>query len=51
MCRRKLYLGLEYVRTILELALQHPDAKDEAKRMIHYLGSRGFLDFRDLLEQ
>ncbi|WP_322793331.1 hypothetical protein [Bellilinea sp.] len=47
----KLYLGLEHVRTILGLALQHPDAKDEAVRMIHYLGSRGFLDFHDLLEQ
>ncbi len=40
----------DHVRRILEVGLQHPSAADEAERVIHYLGSRGFLEFRNLLE-
>lgn len=32
------------------MALQSPAAREDAKRTIHYLGSRGFLEFRNLLE-
>jgi len=46
-----LYASRDHVRRILEVAMQHPDAADEAKRVIHYLGSRGFLEFRDLLKR
>ena len=46
-----LYGSLDHVRRILEVALRHPSAADEAKRVIHYLGSRGFLEFQDLLER
>lgn len=46
-----LYAGREHVRRILQQGLQDPDAQKEAEQTIHYLGSRGFLDFRDLLRQ
>jgi hypothetical protein len=46
-----LHAGRDHVRRILEVGLQHPSAADEAKRVIHYLGSRGFREFRDLLER
>jgi hypothetical protein len=46
-----LYASLDNVRTVLEVAAQDASATDEAKRVIHYLGSRGFLEFRDLLER
>lgn len=45
-----LYAGRDHVRRILEVALQNPTARAETKRIIHYLGSRGFLEFRNLLE-
>ena len=44
-----LYAGRDHVRRILEVALRNPTAREEAERIIHYLGSRGFLEFRDLL--
>jgi hypothetical protein len=46
-----LQVGRDHVRRILEVGLQHPGAADEAKRVIHYLGRRGFREFRDLLER
>ncbi len=45
-----LHAGRDHVRRILEVALRNPTAREEAKRIIHHLGSRGFLEFRDLLE-
>ncbi|MBX6361670.1 MAG: hypothetical protein IRZ03_16520 [Acidobacterium ailaaui] len=45
----ELYAGRDHVRRILQLGMQDPDAREEAEQIIHYLGSRGFLDFRDLL--
>ncbi|MDI6869714.1 MAG: hypothetical protein QMD88_09135 [Coprothermobacterota bacterium] len=46
-----LYAGRNHVRKILEVALRNPTSEDEAKRIINYLGSRGFLEFRDLLKK
>ena len=46
----EIYGSHDYVRGILQRALRTPDARQEAERVIHYLGSRGFLDFRDLLK-
>lgn len=40
--------GRDHVRRILEVALRNPTAAEEAERIIHYLGSRGFLEFRHL---
>lgn len=45
-----LYAGRNHVRRILEVALRNPTSGDEAKAIINYLGSRGFMEFRDLLE-
>jgi len=36
---------------ILKVALDNPVSIDEAKKTINYLGSRGFLDFRELLKK
>ncbi len=47
----KVYANRNHVRNILELALQHQASANEAERVIHYLGSRGFLEFRSLLER
>ena len=41
-CRR-------YARNILEVALQDVTVRQKAERLIHYLGRRGYLEFRDLL--
>lgn len=46
-----LYASRDHVRRILEVAMQHPDAADEAKQVVNYLGSSGFLEFRDLLQR
>jgi len=46
----KLYASSDHIRRILEVALQNPTAGKEAERIIHYLGSRGYLEFRNLLE-
>ena len=45
-----LYAGLDHVRKILEVALRNPTVGKEAERIIHYLGIRGYLEFRNLLE-
>lgn len=44
------YVSRDHVWKILEVALRHPSATDEAKQVIRYLGSSGFLEFRDLLK-
>jgi hypothetical protein len=44
-----LHAGRDHVRSILEAGLKHPSAADKAERVIHYLGSRDFIEFRDLL--
>lgn len=46
-----LYASRDHVRRILEVAIGHPGAADTAEQVIHYLGSRGFLEFRDLLKR
>jgi len=46
----EIYSSREHVRGILQEGLQDPCAKREAEGTIHYLGSRGFLDFKDLLQ-
>ena len=46
----KLYARRDHIQRILEVALQNPTARQEAEQVIHYLGSRGFLEFRYLLE-
>ncbi len=43
-------MGRKHVSHILEVALRHEVVREEAKRIIHYLGSRGFLEFRNLLK-
>ena len=45
----KLYASSAHIQRILEVALRNPTAGEEAERIIHYLGSRGFLKFRNLL--
>lgn len=45
----KLYESSDHIRRILEVALRNPTAGKEAERIIHYLGSRGLLEFRNLL--
>jgi hypothetical protein len=47
----ELAAGRNHIQVILKQALERPEARKEAERVIHYLGSRGFLDFRDLLER
>jgi len=37
-------------KKILKVALDNPVSEREAKKTINYLGSRGFLDFRELLK-
>jgi len=46
----EIYASRDHIRNILQQGLQNPDARQEAERVVHYLGSRGFLDFRDLLQ-
>lgn len=45
----EIYASRDHVRKILQLGLQDPNARREAERIINYLGSRGFLGFKDLL--
>jgi hypothetical protein len=45
----ELDIGREHIWQILQWSLANPDAKEEAEKLIHYLGSRGFLEFKDLL--
>lgn len=42
-------LNKQHIRKILQVALGRDDLRDQARRIINYLGSRGFIDFRDLL--
>jgi len=44
-----IYGWREYARNILRVALQDVTAKQKAEDLIQYLGSRGYLEFRDLL--
>ena len=48
----KVLMVREHVRTILSTALYSSDNKaaEEAKKLINYLGSRGYLEFRNLLK-
>lgn len=45
-----LYASRNHVRITLQQGLQDARSKQEAEKVIHYLGSRGFLDFKDLLK-
>jgi len=42
-------MGREHIRHILKVSLQYENVRKEAKELVHYLGSRGFLEFKDLL--
>lgn len=42
-------MGSEHIRHILKVSLQYEDVRKETKELVHYLGSRGFLEFKDLL--
>jgi hypothetical protein len=44
-----IYGSQEHICQILRAGLQSPDARQEAEAAIHYLGSRGFLEYRALL--
>ncbi|HDD52504.1 MAG TPA: hypothetical protein ENF32_00330 [Thermosulfidibacter takaii] len=44
-----IYTWREHLRKILGVALQNPSVREEAESVINYLGSRGYLEFRDLL--
>ncbi len=46
----RLYSSRDYIRQILQVALNAANARQETERVIHYLGSRGFLDYKDLLK-
>jgi len=50
--RWRIYMAREHVRTILSAALHSSDneAVKEARKLINYLGSRGYLEFGDLLK-
>lgn len=45
----KICAGEEHIRRILQLGMKDPTTKQQAERIIHYLGSLGFLDFKNLL--
>jgi hypothetical protein len=42
-------LNKQHIRKILQVAMEKDNIKEQARIMINYLGSRGFLYFRDLL--
>ena len=44
-----IYRNREPIRRILEAGVRSPDARQDAEATIHYLGSRGFPEYRDLL--
>lgn len=46
----EIYSSREHVRGVLQQGMQDPNTRQEAEGAIHYLGRRGFLDFRDLLQ-
>ncbi len=43
-------LNKQHIRKILQVALGRDDLRDQARIIINYLGSRGILYFRDLLQ-
>jgi len=47
-----IYFSRENIKTILSKALSSPDDEvvEEARRLINYLGSRGYFEFRELLK-
>jgi len=45
-----LYANRGHIQRILEKAMQNRNAREAAIRVINYLGSRGFLEFRNLLK-
>lgn len=45
-----IHVWREHARAILAVALKDSIARNQAEWLIHYLGSRGHLDFRDLLQ-
>jgi hypothetical protein len=45
----EIYLGGSQIRKILQVSLRDPLAAEVSEKTIHYLGSRGFQEFRDLL--
>lgn len=49
---RGIYLSLEHIKEILAKCLQNPDlgVRRKAEALVHYLGSCGFLQFRDLIQ-
>ncbi len=46
----ELYARRDHIRQVLLWALRSPEARQEAERVIHYLGSRGFLEYGELLK-
>ncbi|MDH7482525.1 MAG: hypothetical protein QHH26_11225 [Armatimonadota bacterium] len=46
----EIYVSRKDIRAILQAGLQDPIAEEESKKVINYLGSRGFIDFKDLLQ-
>ncbi|OAQ21540.1 hypothetical protein [Thermosulfurimonas dismutans] len=46
-----IYTGRKYIREILEKAMRDSKARSDAEPFVHYLGSRGFFEFRDLLRK
>jgi hypothetical protein len=45
-----LYGSKDQIRKILQVGLDHPEVREIAESVIHYLGSRGFHDYRVLLK-
>lgn len=45
----KIYSNKEHIRKILQEALKLPSVSQIAREVINYLGSRGFVEFKDLL--
>jgi len=48
----RIYMAREHVRSILSATIHSPnsEAAEEAKKLINYLGSRGYFEFGDLLK-
>ncbi len=45
----KIYSNREHIRKILQEALKLSNVSQKAREVINYLGSRGFIEFKDLL--
>jgi hypothetical protein len=48
---RELRASRDHVRSILQTALEAQDCRREAEKLIHYLGSLGFVEYGDLLKR